>query len=501
MFFELCYSLNGYGTVDIFKDIDEEDIDCIEVYARTELINLLNKKAEEIAKELDKDLMMAFYGIYGVSPQNFQFVKGDRKLICKLASRVSDKLVENEDYFKEKMLPKKRKFILNNTNESLFGLIYGSSSQRQNMLCDFRQEDAKSKLFEQAKKLFDSHEEEMQIRNCSEFTTDMVDITIDENGIKGNVLCAICRKQKTKVHCRSNQGSKSFNWVISNIKTHITNCLKSKRLGEDNNNGLQRARSSNEDESSHGTTTVSLDITPISSDADQSYLESLLENQIAVQIVQMANTVHQCRDTQMTMTCNFGVKSRKSSIQICDVPSNGDCFFSAVSHQTKYVKIDSPEHKTDTENLRKATAKHIETNLHDFKHDLKNRIIESGQRIDENNVEDQCLQFVRDHLANAGTFAGRECFDAIAAMKGVNIVVFNEMGTCYFGSKFNPSYKKAILLAFRGTGDGEKNENRNHFGSVTEVKNKVITNASQFLIPKYLQYIRNKNRNSIIDID
>lgn len=556
--FLFCCSLNGYGNINIFKDIVDEDIDYIETYARTDLIDLLNKKARECECELDNDLLAAFFGIYGVCPQSFQIVKGNRKLIFKLAARVGDKLMEHEGfkYFEDKTLPKKRKFIMNNTTESLFGLIYGDFSRRPKVteFADFRREDMKNKLFDQAKKLFDTYEEEMINRNCPQFTIDMVEINASDNSIKGNVMCAICQKQKTKVSCKLNSGVKSFTWVMSNVNSHIKHCLKSQRFDEVN--GLQPTNSSTKREhtrvansnanshdaitinlsttsvasddgtqsrlenqlhppnsskksahtrpvqtNSHDATTINLDITPIHSNEDmQNHLESLLDSQIAVQVVRMSNTVHQCKDPQQTINCIMDEKASKSSIKICDVPSNGDCFFSAVSHQLTYLKINSTEHKTDTENLRKATAEYIGMNLQNYIHNIKNRLLESGQQIDQNNLEVQCLQFVKNHLSKAGTYAGTESFFAVSAMKEVNIVVFNEMGTCYFGSKFDPSYKQTILIAFRGS-NGQKNENRNHFGSVTEIKSKLVTIASQFLIKNLMQYIRNKNRNSVVNVE
>lgn len=60
--------------------------------------------------------------------------------------------------------------------------------------------------------------------------------------------------------------------------------------------------------------------------------------------------------------------------------------------------------------------------------------------------------------------------------------------------------KKTILIAFRGSESGQKNEDRDHFGSVTEINNKLVPIASQLLIESYIKQIRNKNRNSVIDL-
>lgn len=293
---------------------------------------------------------------------------------------------------------------------------------------------------------------------------------------------------------------------MSNLKSHIINCLKSQQFDKDNNDDQESNSSKKKSIQLNSTNghlngiTVDLNITPIDNEEDmQNHLEDQIGNQIAIQLVHMSNTVYQCNDTQQTMKCNFGTKS--SSIKMCDVPSDGDCFFSVASHQSTYVKINSIEHKTDTENLRKATVNYIEQNLQDYKHNLKNRLIEFGYKIDENNLDVQCLQFVKDHLAKAGTFAGRESFEAISAIKKVNIVVFNEKGTCYFGANFDPTHKKTILVAFRGSTNGQQNKDRDHFGSITEIQSKLVKIASQHLIKNHMQYIRNKNRNSVVIIE
>lgn len=442
--------MNGYGNIDVFKDIKDDDIDDIVTYGRTDLINLLTKKAEECGQELDNDLLTAFFGIYSVNPLNFQFVKGDRKLISKLVVRVNEKLTEDGGFFDEKTMPKQRKFEMNNTSESLFGLIYGDFSRNAANVpgaINFRREDLETKLFEQAKKMFDRYKEEIKARNCSKFAINMVDVTIDADCIKGKVLCQICAKQKASVSCKLLPNS--FSWVLSNLKAHISICLKSHRSDEGNKTGRGKSNPTKQSQAKPCTTNrnshelLKLSITPIDDYGEmQSNLEDSIAKQISVQVLRMTNTVYQFNDVQKNINCNFDVESSDNSINVCDVLPNGDCFFSVASHQMEYVKINSKEHKRETENLRKATAEYIEMNLQDFQHDLKNRLTESGQMIDKNNLDQQCLQYVKGCLAVAGNFAGRECFEAVSAMKKVNIVLFNEGGTCYFWLKIQSIVRK-----------------------------------------------------------
>lgn len=45
---------------------------------------LLQKKAEENGKEIDENLKTAFYGVFAVSPEDFEIVPGDKRFIKKI---------------------------------------------------------------------------------------------------------------------------------------------------------------------------------------------------------------------------------------------------------------------------------------------------------------------------------------------------------------------------------------------------------------------------------
>lgn len=72
--------MNGYGHSDVFIDINNEDIQLIQNYARTQLIKLLEKKAKDSDNAVVENLKMAFYGVYADDPEGFEFVPGDIKV-------------------------------------------------------------------------------------------------------------------------------------------------------------------------------------------------------------------------------------------------------------------------------------------------------------------------------------------------------------------------------------------------------------------------------------
>lgn len=292
------------------------------------------------------------------------------------------------------------------------------------------------------------------------------------------------------------------------------NKLKANKAKKDSENGLHINVDVNNDNAllyddstnnnNNNMSIISLDIAPIDNIGDddlQTEYEDLIASQLTVQNVIMMNTVHQSNEKPDKILCKFGKNVRQQSIKVCDIPANGDCLFSAISHQLYSTKINSLEHQKDTKDLRSVVVEHIEMNLEPYLHNIKNRVLESGQKLDDQLQEEQCLEFVKNQLGKSGTFGGTESINAISKVKEVNIVIFNEKGICYFGSEFNPTFKRTIMIAFRGSSDCQKNEDRNHFGSVAELNTNLISDVSQHLIDNHMKYLQSKIRNSIVIIE
>lgn len=150
----------------MFKDLTDDDINSIENYARTQLIGLLEAKANACNESLDQNLLSLFYSIYAVSPESFQFVPGDKKFIIKLRDRINDRIYTDDQYFAPQPLPKKRgRVILKGTSQSFFGLVYGDLQrnfrQQQNINLNYSEEDSKKKLFDAARTIFKCYEDEI----------------------------------------------------------------------------------------------------------------------------------------------------------------------------------------------------------------------------------------------------------------------------------------------------------------------------------------------------
>lgn len=509
-------SLNGYGNIDTFKDMTQDEIDGVEIHARTKLVRILTKNAIDCGQELDESLMTAFFGVYGVCPEEFEFVRGDKKLIVKLTERVGEKIQSDGiDFFRSK----RQRYTFKGIGESQFGLIYGDFTHRPNInvKAHFTEDDVRKKLFDSAKSVFDSFKGETENRNCAILSDEMINIVMGETKVTGEVTCIICQTHKSKQYFKTKPGSKSFCWVMTNMRSHIENCLQPKdpstKSRKDNKKVTAKTvndddRDKNEQQNTGNAaddnTVIDLNETARSHTDDdelQSQYEDILTTQILVQSLKMSNTVHQCKDVEETMVCGFGTKSRQQSVQICDVPADGDCLFTSIAHQFGHVKINSEEHKKLAFSLRETVVEHIKMNISQYKHNLIDRILQNEPLLKRKEVtEPLCLSYVKTILSREGVFGGKESFDAISLMKKANIVVFNEEGTCYFGSDFIPAYTETILIAFRGS-KGQRNVDRNHFGSVTSVSNHLAEAASKNLIKNYMQSIRNKNRNSVVALE
>lgn len=528
-------SLNGYGNVNTFKDLTEEDIDNIEEYSQTKLIRLLEKSAIDSGNELDENIKKAFFGIYAVSPEEFQFVRGDRKLISKIVDRVKEKIQTDGEYFTPKLPRKRQKLPFTGISESLLGLIYGDFTEHFKTT-NISINDLKEKLFHSAKSVFDSFETEIVNRNshCStSLTIDMISVSHGEK-IQGTVKCIICQKQNAKVSLKQNPRTGSSNWIMCNLKSHIQNCLKLpkkekqtlvKNFVDPNDNGLMNDDLENAHSndinftidsdgsclhdtnnesfiSNKNNTIVNLNITPISEIEDndlQDQYEELVTSQILIQNIKISNAVFQSKDVELTINSGFGTTSRPFQFNICDVPADGNCLFSSIAHQIMQVKINSAEHVNHTHELRKSVINYIEENIIKYLHCLRGRLLDSGE-CDKNATTEDCLAFVKNRLAVAGTFGGTESIQAISCIYKTNVIVLSEEGTAYFGALFNCTYKKSIMIAFRGT-KSQNNQNRNHYGSVTNIKQPFVSQVSKHLIQNHMKSVRNGKHNTTVTVE
>lgn len=112
-----------------------------------------------------------------------------------------------------------------------------------------------------------------------------------------------------------------------------------------------------------------------------------------------------CTTMHNEETTNFIVdlqqqKKTKRLIEICEISANGNCFFSALTHQLFTIKINTPEHESFANRLRKIVVEYILEKIDSFQHDLKHRMLEdSSFRIDPSEMKRSSISFVQEKLS------------------------------------------------------------------------------------------------------
>lgn len=496
-----------------FSTLTEDQINEIQLFARTELRDTLKQQLIETKEELS-----IFYGsYYSACPEKFSFL-GYKTTILQMVAHVKDKMnAENAsgNYFTpEVMSTKKGKPNSTGTIRTAIGTFYVDRKIIQNVVTKTKPDTSidavKNALYCNAKKLFDKYEEEAAKFGARKLSIDKVHIDCKESGdIKGRVECTFCRKQ-SKVSCRVSD-SQTYSWVLSNITSHIKNCKVLKNMLNPNadeiNTQFGYDTNENFEVDEFQTETLELEINPVnkeefelihnnSLEITEDVLENTLFTQISVQSIKMKNTVSKYSEKKDKCVVNTG-KIKLKKIYICQIDGDGDCAFSVMAHQLYHSKIRSDQHVRQTEILRRDAVEYIRAHLSEFQHDIKGRILETiPETLSTANFDDQCDKFLKN-LAKQGFYGGKESIRAIAIMEKVNIVVFNENGPCYLVNRLNVEYDRTIFMAFRGKG---RNENRCHYDSVVGISNEMMTAATEHLVQMEMQYIKNKNDLNVISI-
>lgn len=147
---------------------------------------------------------------------------------------------------------------------------------------------------------------------------------------------------------------------------------------------------------------------------------------------------------------------------------DGNCLFSAISHQISGVKNGSDEHIHNTKKLRNDCFEFIRSNFDEFRRNISDRISEKIPKKKNPTYED-CTIFLDECVSKDGKWCGSETLKALTIMLKSNIVVFNEKGSVYFAHKFQPEFDQTFMIAFRIANPlipNLTNTNRNHYDMI-----------------------------------
>lgn len=515
----------GINNATVFEKVTDEDINIVEQYVRTQLPDILVSIALQNGVEpniIEKSFF--FSKKYGSDPSKFSFVHGEKMLIREIAAHVNSKMnVKRNDgtnYFALKPEDKLIKFPSKTIVNTSVGLIYGDHASLKKSMSkpvDQSPTDLKSKLMKSAQALTKNYRKG-SLSNAPGLTDDMIHIDFkDMKNVKATVECIFCG-HKCRVSLKKSQSAGS--WTLSNLKTHYKSCITKKHVKPVNrcqivdDIGMDDRDADLSDELTDDVceTTIELDIQAdlraynIEMDDKQleyyANLNDKLQTQMTVQNVKMNNAVYANAEMQVEIEIATDSSSFES-INVCLADSDGNCMLTACCHQLYGTIMGSIQQNTLSINMRNDTVKHIRENLTLYEHDIKGRIYEKfpGRVIDD--IQKDCEWYLDRFLSRDRWWGGAESLKAISIIHQTNVIVFNEKGEVNFGAPFDPDFKRSIMIAFRcsnSSGEDRSNKNRNHYDSVVNISEKVISMCSNSLLKSYWVSKLTKNYDAVIEL-
>lgn len=196
-----------------------------------------------------------------------------------------------------------------------------------------------------------------------------------------------------------------------------------------------------------------------------------------------------------------------SKIQLCRIPSDGNCIFGAIVHQLFLLDVGSEEYAQRVIHLRKEVVTHLKANLARFERELSGRIYEKRHgKSKVQNFEEDSRKFLDNYLAKERHWGGAETTAAVAELFKANIIIMDECDQVRCGNIFDESYDDIITIAFRlpkqiGQNKNTSNLIRNHYDSVVKLNDDIIKECATNLISTFKKNCSIKNTSDSIFVD
>lgn len=209
---------------------------------------------------------------------------------------------------------------------------------------------------------------------------------------------------------------------------------------------------------------------------------NVLFHQIAKQIEKMLHATRSNNDNIESMAYEL-IENRPQSLKVAKIDPNGSCLFGSLVHQLFGLKLSSGKHIRATKRMRQEVVEHISENYSSFELALRYRAYEENDPDQIEDMRKECETILNVHLPRDNYWGGSETMKAIQEMYRVNILIFNEHGTCYFFNGFKEVYKQILILAYRlGTRSMDHGrKSYNHYDSVCDITSNEIWHLVEFL--------------------
>lgn len=511
-FIILCYfhsfffnSSEGYGNALSFKSIDREKIKEIESKIQQNGIAIEREfdQSMEMECEVHNDNLIEMFGEhYADNPSQFRFRSGDIILIEELVARVKA-IVDSDGLSRFKYDSKRKKQRPKNIKSTR--IAHAQNVQNDvPLMTNQRIEMLKELLFDKVRTCFEQYSvhEYAEIGYVDLYEDrNIVDVHVRKiNGIVriyGTIACLICREQNERktplrVYYRGSDESSSF-WVISNYTKHLTKVHHLKPIHNrmqhfDTESDLKNA-SENKSSDVHSESCVEIEekienIPTINGDTDKSN-DNWLYEQLADQITKMVEANLSNGDDENQMA--FQLDGRNNAmLTVASIAGDGNCLFSAIAHQLYRQPIYSNEHKDAMNRLRAMVVEHIldPVNFPSYQFALQNRVYELKSADEIQNMSTECRLYVRHVLSKDRKWGGHESIKAISEIHKVNILIFNEEGTCILQTNNNEKYEQSIAIAYRIGASQHGEIIRNHYDSVCDMNSGDVWAATDLVLKR-----------------
>lgn len=463
---------------------------------------------------LDDDEMIEIFGPkYASNPAEFKFETGDKKLIRELVSRVKEIVDGNGKltglaYFEMKKKIKRKKPMISMKKRRPTNRKAAPKTEKSI-------DDLKSELLRRTKECL-----ELRGINASDLSDETVGV--EPNRVTGYIYCSLCpegsnKKSKSKPkHVYYQWGTRSSYWAMSNFEKHIENShssvitksndskktarggkaskVKSKCL--DSNTDFNDSKTipsiscSSTTKQNNSVCVIDCDssIEIVGSDVnidvptESNTNMSSYYDQLAAQITQMVGSVLMSGDIQNQMHFQLE-KDQVRNISVVPTNADGNCLFSALTHQLFKFPMNSKQHNKQMKTLREDVVKHIllPENFPKFQFNLQDRVYQIKQKSKISDIKSECELYVKNVLSKSGQWGGIETINAVSSMYKTNLAVFNEFGPCYIIKSDSNPFNQTLLIAYRYGQNAAGKRELNHYDSVFDMDPDSIHATAEFL--------------------
>lgn len=524
----------------MFKSVNESITKQVEEFIAKDISDMLDRwQSKDANLIIDKK---AFFGIlYEDSSRSFKFSVGDQLQIKELAAYVR-KIVDHPEpnagiqHFAPIIREIKKKSNPQQV-EQYFGFsrkVNVSNELKPNIDHSILEPPATDLKKNLSQKLFDNVvklllKQEVGRSQIERLRCDQILVTMNNDRINGKFPCILCKKSNNSFVAHCSQKNGKYYWTLSNYIQHVKSHLRQRPRKKQHTNSfdieldnldqscpdffddepiddIEHNINTEEDEfevlddenSIHEINevddfqnhSIELKIEALPEESAFSDYVSEIYKQISAQMTRMNEAVLIQNEDELDL--NFVVADAIRVLKIAEISQDGNCLYGALNHQLHAEKIGSAEYRDSASKMRADVVDHIKLHFEAFEQVLKGVLFNRHNTKTNRNIKKACTEFVEKKLPCEGTWGGSETLTAIIEMKGVNILVINEQGICYFSQKrFDKCLPRTVVLAFRiDTGLEKKkmhnktevsNTDRNHYDSVVRIEQNDIFDIAKML--------------------